>query len=55
MNECSGTGPYIDPPAPKGQKERLMEILGVEEVEISMTNEQGEETTAIVLGRMADS
>lgn len=55
MAECTGIAPHIVPPAPKSQKDRLMEILGVEEIEISMTNEQGVVTTAIVLGRIEDS
>lgn len=55
MAECTGIAPHITPPAPKGQKEKLMEILGVEEIEITMTSEQGVVTTAIVLGRIEET
>lgn len=54
MAECTGIGPHIVPPAPKGDREKIMEILGVEEVEITMTNEDGENVTAIVLGRIQE-
>lgn len=56
MAECTGIGPYIDPPAPEpsGDKAEIMRILGVEEIEIEMTDEQGVKTKAIVLGRIAE-
>lgn len=56
MAECTGIGPYIDPPAPEYSKDKaeIMNILGVEEIEIEMTNEQGVKTKAIVLGRIAE-
>ena len=56
MAECTGIGPHINPPAPEpsGDKAEIMAILGVEEIEISMTDEQGNVTTAIVLGRIAE-
>lgn len=55
MAECTGIGPYIDPPEPvRKEKEELMRILGVREIELTMTDEQGVKTKAIVLGRIAE-
>lgn len=54
MAECTGVGRYITPPAPKSAKDNLMEALGVQEIELTMTNDNGEKVTAIVLGRIEE-
>lgn len=53
MAECTGTAIQIDPPEPvHKEKEELMRILGVQEIELAMTDAQGNVTTARVLGRI---
>lgn len=53
MAECTGTGPQITPPEPvRKEKEELMRILGVQEILIETTDENGGVTTAYVLGRV---
>lgn len=53
MIECTGTAIYIDPPEPvQKEREELLHILNVQEIELSMTDTQGNETIVRVLGRI---
>lgn len=56
MAECTGIAPHINPPAPEptGDKAEIMRILGVEEIELTMTDKDGVETTVIVLGSIGE-
>lgn len=53
MAQCNDIGPTITPPAPTSNKDKVLEILGVEEVEITATVD-GEEVQMIVLGRIEE-
>ena len=53
MAECTGTEVTITPPAPKTKKEQLLEILGMEEIETTMTIDN-EDVTVITLGRIVE-
>lgn len=50
---CATTpAPEFDIPNDKSAREKLLDILGVSEIPVSMTDENGETVTVLVLGRM---
>lgn len=55
MAECTGTAPIITPPEPvRKEREELMRILGVREIELSMEDALGDNTKIVVLGRIVE-
>lgn len=54
MAQCNDIGPSITPPADESMKDKILEILGVQEIEISKEDIVGEDVTLIVLGRVVE-
>lgn len=53
MAQCNDTAPSITPPADTSIKEEIMAVLGMGEIETSLTID-GEQKTVIILGRVVE-
>lgn len=54
MAQCQDIAPSITPPADSSLKEQILAILGVEEIEISSEDFDGDGKKLIVLGRVVE-
>lgn len=55
MAECEGTARKITPPEPPSMRDEILALLDLSEIEISMTDTEGNIVTAAVLGRILDT
>lgn len=54
MAQCNDIGPSITPPADESVKEKILKILGMEEMEISKEDIGGDEVRIVILGRIVE-